>query len=86
MSNFNRQENNSENGFSADEREAYFGWQEIEDNRPDAPDEEYEIFDCVDDIMDYPDDDGMDGDHESGLRDAGYGTDEDYGYYEDYSP
>ena len=25
--------------------------------------------------------DSMDGDHESALRDAGFGTDEDYGYY-----
>ena len=30
-------------------------------------------------------DDSMDGDHESGLSSAGWGTDEDYGYYgEDY--
>ena len=30
-------------------------------------------------------DDSMDGDHESGLASAGWGTDEDYGYYgEDY--
>jgi hypothetical protein len=26
-------------------------------------------------------DDSMDGDHESGLASAGWGTDEDYGYY-----
>ena len=26
-------------------------------------------------------DDSMDGDHESALRDAGFGTDEDYGYF-----
>lgn len=26
-------------------------------------------------------DDSMDGDHETALRDAGWGTDEDYGYY-----
>lgn len=26
-------------------------------------------------------DDSMDGDHESGLRDAGFGTDEDYGFF-----
>jgi hypothetical protein len=30
-------------------------------------------------------DDSMDGDHESGLASAGYGTDEDYGYYADDS-
>ena len=30
-------------------------------------------------------DDSMDGDFDSAMRDAGYGTDEDYGYYgEDY--
>jgi hypothetical protein len=28
-------------------------------------------------------DDSMDGDHESGLASAGWGTDEDYGYYGD---
>lgn len=26
-------------------------------------------------------DESMDGDHESGLASAGFGTDEDYGYY-----
>jgi len=37
--------------------------------------------DWVDEDMD----DSMDGDHESGLASAGWGTDEDYGYYgEDY--
>ena len=36
-----------------------------------------------DDGYDY--DDSMDGDHESALASAGWGTDEDYGYYgEDY--
>ena len=30
-------------------------------------------------------DDSMDGDHESGLASAGWGTDEDYGYYGDYN-
>jgi len=29
------------------------------------------------------DHDDMDGDHESGLASAGFGTDEDYGYYGD---
>ncbi len=28
-------------------------------------------------------DDSMEGDHESGLASAGFGTDEDYGYYGD---
>jgi hypothetical protein len=26
-------------------------------------------------------DESMDGDHDSAMRDAGFGTDEDYGYY-----
>jgi hypothetical protein len=41
-------------------------------------------FDVEDDV-DFDDeddfDDDMDGDHATGLRDAGFGTDEDYGYY-----
>ena len=41
----------------------------------DDEDDDYE--DRVND--DY--DDSMDGDHATGLRDAGFGTDEDYGYY-----
>jgi hypothetical protein len=35
----------------------------------------------VEDDNDY--DDSMDGDHESGLASAGWGTDEDYGHYGD---
>jgi hypothetical protein len=34
-----------------------------------------------DDVWDDSYDDGIDGDFDSGMRDAGYGTDEDYGYY-----
>jgi len=30
---------------------------------------------------DYDYDDSMDGDHDSGMTSAGWGTDEDYGYY-----
>lgn len=30
-----------------------------------------------------PEDDGMDGDHESALASAGFGTEEDYGYPDD---
>lgn len=41
---------------------------------------EYEAF--LDGGEDYPEpSDEMDGDHESALRDAGMGTDEDYGYF-----
>ena len=40
-------------------------------------------YDCEDaaDECNYDPCEEMDGDHESALRDAGYGTDEDYGYY-----
>ena len=31
-------------------------------------------------------DDGMDGDHDSAMESAGWGTDEDYGYYGDDTP
>jgi len=38
-----------------------------------------------DDVWDDSYDDSMDGDFDSAMRDAGFGTDEDYGYYgEDY--
>ena len=38
-----------------------------------------------DDVWDNSYDDSMDGDFDSAMRDAGFGTDEDYGYYgEDY--
>ncbi len=38
-----------------------------------------------DDVWDDGYDDSMDGDFDSAMRDAGFGTDEDYGYYgEDY--
>ena len=60
------------------------------------PDNSYEDDDMIiqdddfrdewyDDIEDIDDryDDSMDGDHESGLASAGYGTDEDYGRYHD---
>lgn len=38
-----------------------------------------------DDVWDDSYDDSMDGDFDSAMRDCGFGTDEDYGYYgEDY--
>jgi len=42
-------------------------------------DEEYQELDFEEDF--YDDYDDMDGDHVSALRDAGFGTDEDYGYF-----
>lgn len=48
--------------------------------------EDDEECDCHEylDSEDY--DDSMDGDHESGLASAGWGTDEDYGGSNDYDP
>ena len=44
------------------------------DDDEDLENEEYDYYD-----------DSMDGDFDSAMRDAGFGTDEDYGYYgEDY--
>lgn len=44
-------------------------------------------YECYDE-EDYDDDedcyDSMDGDFDSAMRDAGHGTDEDYGYYGEY--
>ena len=46
-----------------------------------------EIRDQMNEDEGYDDDgyDSMDGDHESGLASAGWGTDEDYGFYGDYN-
>ena len=46
---------------------------------------EPEGYCCCDELQDEfddGDDDRMDGDHETGLRDAGFGVDEDYGYWD----
>jgi hypothetical protein len=51
-----------------------------EPDENDVPFVEY-LYDDHDDFYD----DSMDGDFDSAMRDAGFGTDEDYGYYgEDY--
>ena len=51
--------------------------EELEDRMDDA----HEEYNDPDDYYD----DSMDGDFDSAMRDAGFGTDEDYGYYgEDY--
>lgn len=47
----------------------YDDWVDCQDGMPFQPEDYY--------------DDSMDGDHESGLASAGWGTDEDYGYYGD---
>lgn len=43
-------------------------------------------YDNYEDFYDDSVDDSMDGDMESGLASAGWGTDEDYGYYGDDTP
>jgi hypothetical protein len=63
-----------------------------EDSSNYHPDADHEISTHSDDDENEEDDvwndnydDSMDGDWDSAMRDAGYGTDEDYGYYgEDY--
>ena len=63
-----------------------------EDSSNYHPDAAHEISTHVDndeneedDVWDDDYDDSMDGDFDSAMRDAGFGTDEDYGYYgEDY--
>jgi hypothetical protein len=41
-----------------------------------------EVYDIACDYSEYFDD-SMDGDHDSAMASAGFGTDEDYGYYGD---
>ena len=50
--------------------------------------DEMELDDNEDEYEDWDDtyDDSMDGDMQSGLSSAGWGTDEDYGYYGDDTP
>jgi hypothetical protein len=57
----------------------------IEGNSMDDDPNDYIEDEWYDDIEDVDDryDDSMDGDHESGLASAGWGTDEDYGSYSD---
>jgi len=51
----------------------------------DLDDEDVNGEDEENDVWDDSYDDSMDGDFDSAMRDAGWGTDEDYGYYgEDY--
>jgi len=44
-------------------------------------DDDYEVTGCSDGDAEY--DDRMDGDWDSGMASAGFGTDEDYGFAED---
>jgi len=61
-----------------------YPWIDDEGQEWDVEDVNYDDFDDFhDEEEEY--DDSMDGDHESGLASAGWGTDEDYGYYGDYN-
>jgi len=59
-----------------DYHDAFYG-EDSADYHPDADHEVESQFDDPDDDFD----DSMDGDHESGLASAGWGTDEDYGCF-----
>jgi len=57
------------------------GFSEYDEELEDRMDDAHEEYNDPDDYYD----DSMDGDFDSAMRDAGFGTDEDYGYYgEDY--
>jgi hypothetical protein len=53
----------------------------IDDESHDRDDVNYDDYNDFYDEEDY--DDSMDGDHDSAMESAGWGTDEDYGYYGD---
>jgi hypothetical protein len=53
----------------------------IDDESHDHNDVNYDDYSDFYDEEDY--DDSMDGDHDSAMESAGWGTDEDYGYYGD---
>jgi hypothetical protein len=57
----------------------------IDDESHDRDDVNYDDFNDFTDGEGEEWDDSMDGDHESGLASAGWGTDEDYGYFGDYN-
>jgi hypothetical protein len=65
-------------------------WPWCDDESHDSDDVNYDDYNDFHDDKDedYDDsfDDSMDGDFDSAMRDAGFGTDEDYGYFggEDY--
>ena len=66
-------------------------WIDVDDGMIDVSSYDEELEDRMDDAHEEyndPDDyynDSMDGDFDTAMRDAGFGTDEDYGYYgEDY--
>jgi hypothetical protein len=81
-------DNAYENDMNYDDYNDFFD----EDSSNYHPDAAHELSTHVDhdeneedDVWNDDYDDSMDGDFDSAMRDAGFGTDEDYGYYgEDY--
>jgi hypothetical protein len=75
--------------FDMNAERAMFPW--IDDESHDRDDPNYDDYNDFTDTVDDEDfddsyDDSMDGDFDSAMRDAGFGTDEDYGCFggEDY--
>ncbi|MFM8759790.1 MAG: hypothetical protein ACKODS_09655 [Methylophilaceae bacterium] len=78
-------DNAYEDDFEMMEDEDGTEWMVNNPNYDDYNDFHSEEENEVDDVWDNDVDDSMDGDFDSAMRDAGFGTDEDYGYYgEDY--
>ena len=63
-------------GFNAETAASNFAQQWLDEN-----DEQVAEQDAAEYASEREYDDGMDGDHESALASAGFGTDEDYGHY-----
>lgn len=88
-----------DNSYEEDMNYDYYNDFYDEDSAGYHPDAEHEVsthvdYDECDDYegnsgeIDWDDsyDDSMDGDHDSAMESAGWGTDEDYGYYGDDTP
>lgn len=58
-------------------------WPWIDDESQDSNDTNYDDFNDFFEEEDDSYDDSMDGDHDSAMQSAGWGTDEDYGHYGD---
>ncbi len=78
-------DNSLENDNMYNDHDTFYG----EDSASYHPDADHEVesqFDDVEDDFENYYDESMDGDHDSAMESAGWGTDEDYGYFggEDY--
>lgn len=78
------------NEIAGTDREEYNEFLDEVDATDDEPGENEFVCQEFDDDRDYEEyfDDSMDGDHDTAMRDAGWGTDEDYGFYgyDEYEP